>query len=111
MYWTQLQYSRHTGTHGNDFNAICSRLREVQGRSLAGKNTHSHRNRHKQNSWLGTEGSGFYWDSGEVGWARSGKVGNRKSVQKVVLLVLHVREAKKNVAVNLWTVLILRHSE
>lgn len=32
MYWTQLQYSRHSGTHGNNFSAICSRLREVQGK-------------------------------------------------------------------------------
>lgn len=46
MHRTQLQCSRHTGTDGKYFNAICTKHTGVLGKFLAGENPHSHRNRH-----------------------------------------------------------------
>lgn len=80
MYWTRLQYSRqtHTHTHGNDLKVICSRLREVHGKSLVGEKYTQPQKREEAELVVRYR----KWDSGEVGWARSRKVSNRKSVQK-----------------------------
>lgn len=81
MYWTRLQYSRQTHTHTRTVTTL-EPFAAGSGKSTANRWQVKKYTQPQKRAEAELVVRDRRWDSGEVGWARSGKVSNSKSVQK-----------------------------